>query len=146
MTDGRNLLIVALVAALAYLVGSIGTEPAVVAQGYPGGTADSNAGMVAVTGTVGSGISVLYVIDTKDRRLAVYASKGGKSIELVAARNIEWDFEIETLNDVSRRSPADLRRLFMRGAGKDASGVKIPEDKGTGSGQTPVPGGKEEGD
>jgi hypothetical protein len=50
------------------------------------------------------------------------------------------------LNDISRRSPGDLRRLFMKGAEKGVSDVEIPEDTGTGPGQTPVPGGKEEGD
>ena len=51
MNDTKNLLIVGLVALAAFLIGSADREGAAVAQGYPGGTSDSNSHMVAVTGT-----------------------------------------------------------------------------------------------
>ena len=98
--------------------------------------------MVAVTGTIGSGVSVLWAIDTNDRRLAVYQCKGGKTIELVAARNIEWDFKIDTLNDVSRRSPAELRKLFLRGSekGADEGDMSDSAEKPDSSGKLPEEG------
>ena len=82
MKDPRNYLILALVAAMAFLVGQSVSDRQALGQATPGGTADSNNKMIAVTGTIGSGVSVLWVIDTEQRQLACYRSKGGKSIEL----------------------------------------------------------------
>lgn len=77
---------------------------------------DSNADMIAVTGEYGNGTSVLYLIDTKARQMAVYRSLAGSSVELVAARDIAWDLRIPVLNDRSKAglSPRDLERGFRR--------------------------------
>ena len=113
MKDTRNLAIVALVALAAFLLGNTNRDGTALGQGYPGGTADSNRTMIAVTGTIGSGVSVLWIIDTEYRHLAVYQCRGGKSIELVAARNIEWDQKIEQFHDESLYAPEKLRRDFF---------------------------------
>jgi hypothetical protein len=116
MKDPRNLVIVVLVAVAAYLAGSSGGGSEALGQVSSG---NANQRMVAVTGLVGSGVSVLWVIDTESGQLAVYRSSGGKSIELVGARKIEWDFRIEEFHDESVYSPEDLRKRFRAGAEDD---------------------------
>jgi hypothetical protein len=139
MKDSKNLAIVALVALAAFLAGGTRRDGDALGQGYPGGTADSNGAVVAVTGTIGSGVSVLYVIDTETRHLAVYQCKGGKSIELVAARNIEWDQKIEQFHDESLYTPEKLRRQYfsepVEGPSKGGNG-----SEGSGKGGTPEEG------
>src|SRR5688572_21337419 len=55
-----------------------------------GATADSNNSMIAVTGVDMTGQSVLYLIDTENRQIAVYQAVGGSAgmmgIKLVAAQ------------------------------------------------------------
>lgn len=126
MKDPRNLIIVTLLAGASFLLGRQAHG-----QGYPGGTADSNGGMIAVTGTTGSGVSVLWLIDTVERQIAVYQSRGGKTIELVAARKIEWDLKIEEFHDESLYSPEQLRKLFYgEGGGLKPSEEKAPPEWG----------------
>jgi hypothetical protein len=76
-------------------------------------TSDSNGRMIAVTGIDVTGTSVLYVIDTVEKRLSVYqADGGGKStsgVRWVGARNIGYDFEVDGWNDRSEVSYKDLR-------------------------------------
>ncbi len=127
MKDPRNILILVLAAAAAFLAGTGVRRGEAVAQGYPGGTADSNQRMIAVTGTIGSGVSVLWLIDTIDRQLAVYQCRGGKVIELVAARRIEWDLKIDQFHDESLYSPEYLRQKYMEGSGTGGAGIRNPE-------------------
>ena len=53
--------------------------------------------MIAVTGVDVTGSSILYLIDTESRHLAVYQAQGGASgtqqIKLVGARNIDAIYE-----------------------------------------------------
>ena len=142
MKDPKNILILVLLAGGAFLLGHTISDDTAHGQGYPGGATDSNNRMIAVTGTVGSGVSVLYVIDTESGNLAVYQCKGGKSIALVAARNIEWDLKIQAFHDESLYSPKDLRRLVfdqsesgdVEGPGREGSGQKEPGRDGRGPG------------
>jgi len=67
--------------------------------------ADSNSDMIAVTGEYGNGTSVLWLIDTKSKQLAVYRSMSGNSVALVGARRIEHDLK---LLDYQDRSPSSL--------------------------------------
>jgi hypothetical protein len=81
---------------------------------YPedGGQAAVANGFVAVTGSYGVGTSVLYLVDTVNRQLAVYEARGGSAeqrrIVLVGARKIDLDLQLEGYND---RSEYDYRRL-----------------------------------
>jgi hypothetical protein len=147
MKDPRNYLIIALVAAIALVIGeSLGDRKAL-GQSTPGGTADSNNVMIAVTGTIGSGVSVLWVIDTEQRQLACYRSKGGKSIELVAARNIEWDLKIAQFHDESLMRPDQLKKLYLGGAQDGAEGLMDdPVEAPTTPERRTVPGIPKEGD
>jgi hypothetical protein len=95
--------------------------------GGGGATADSDRHMVAVTGTTSSGSAVLYLVDTKLKRLAVYQATG-KNIELVAARNIEYDLKLDSYHDASadevqvRRLRADWLKAQGGKAGNDDAG------------------------
>jgi hypothetical protein len=96
---------VALLVTCAWLLGDRhGAGTTAEAQSVPagksagGGTADSNNDMVAVTGTASTGAAVLYLVDTRQKRLCVYQASG-KNIELVAARNIEFDLRLDGYRD-----------------------------------------------
>ena len=128
MKDPRNLIIVALVAAGAFLAGGFARRGEALGQGYPGGATDSNNRMIAVTGTIGSGVSVLWVIDSVDRQLAVYQCRGGKSVELVAARRIEWDLKIDQFHDESLYDPESLRQRYYGKPETEDAGTANPED------------------
>jgi len=97
--------------------------------GGGGGTADSDRNMVAVTGTTSTGSAVLYLVDTRLKRLAVYSATG-KNIELVASRNIEYDLKLDSYHDASS-DEVQVRRL--RADWLKAQGGKIgPDDGGDG--------------
>ena len=89
--------------------------PAAAQQGTSsnvGGTVNSNNRFIAATGSVGSGMSVLWVVDTETKRVLVYGTNSmGKNIELRAARNIEWDTKLDYLNDDSQWKVEDLQAL-----------------------------------
>lgn len=137
MKDPKNILILVLLAGAAFLLGHTISQDTAHGQGYPGGSTDSNGRMIAVTGTIGSGVSVLYVIDTESGNLSVYQCKGGKSIALVAARNIEWDLKIQAFHDESLYSPIDLKKLVFdqdESGGAEGTRPGLPgPDSGSGS-------------
>lgn len=68
-----------------------------------GMSADSNSRMIAVTGVDITGQSVLFLVDTVDKQLAVYQASGGapgtQSIKLVGARRIDLDLQLDGFND-----------------------------------------------
>ncbi|MCB9878676.1 MAG: hypothetical protein H6835_13845 [Planctomycetes bacterium] len=88
-----------------------------------GGGSSSGNGFLAVTGSYGVGTSVLYLIDTVSRQLAVYEARGGSAeqrrIVLVGARRIDLDLQLHGYNDRSEYEYADLQRLFEKRDGKD---------------------------
>ena len=86
-------------------------------RSLPGyGTADSNGSMIAVTGIDLTGSSILYLVDTESKQLAVYQASGGtdstQSIKLVGARRIDLDLQLYGFNDKSEFSFEDLERKF----------------------------------
>jgi hypothetical protein len=80
------------------------------------GTADSNGSMIAVTGIDMTGSSILYLVDTKGRHMAVYQANGGsdatQGIKLVGARRIDLDLELEGYNDKSEYPVQELQKKF----------------------------------
>jgi hypothetical protein len=86
------------------------------APGY--GTADSNDAMIAVTGIDVTGASILYVIDTQHRQLAVYQANGGSSsmmgLTFVAGRNIDLDLQVWGYNDKSEHSFREMQEEFKK--------------------------------
>ncbi len=98
------------------------TTPPVV---YPedSGQASSANGFLAVTGSYGVGTSVLYVIDTVNRQLAVYEARGGtesmRRIVLVGARKMDLDLMLEGYNDDSEYDYRKLRDVFDKRGSAD---------------------------
>jgi len=80
------------------------------------GTADSDGNMIAVTGIDVTGSSILYLVDTKGRHLAVYQANGGsgstQGLKLVGARRIDLDLELEGYNDRSEYPAPELQKKF----------------------------------
>lgn len=97
--------------------------PPVVYNEDNGAAAVSSNGFLAVTGSYGVGTSVLYLVDTVNRQLAVYEARGGgmdqRRIVLVGARRIDLDLQLRSYNDRSEYEYDRLERLFQRG-GKTA--------------------------
>lgn len=90
-----------------------------------GVTGDSNHRMIAVTGNDITGQSVLYLVDTIDKQLAVYQASGGapgtQSIKMVGARNISLDLQLDGFND---KTSVDGKSLTFKDLEKRfASGV-----------------------
>jgi hypothetical protein len=81
------------------------------------GNADSNGRMIAVTGVDLTGSSILYVIDTQTRQLAVYQAQGGgastQSVKLVGARRIDLDLQLYGYNDQSEYKYEALEKKFI---------------------------------
>ena len=80
------------------------------------GNADSNEAMIAVTGIDLTGSSILYLIDTQHRHLAVYQASGGsdsmQGLKLVGARKIDLDLQLDGFNDKSEYSFQELEKRF----------------------------------
>ena len=93
--------------------------------GESGQSAAAN-GLIAVTGSYGVGTSVLYVLDTRSRQLAVYEARGGspgsRRLVLVGARRIDLDLQLEGYKDESEFSYRDLVREFQRRGASGATG------------------------
>lgn len=126
----------------------IGTKaaPPLVWGGDSGGSSSSN-GILAVTGSYGVGTSVLYVLDTNTKQLAVYEARGGsagsRKLFLVGARRIDLDLQLVGYNDDSeaevhydqlQRRFGDLRRAAGRADAKDPAHdpATVPPTKGDG--------------
>jgi hypothetical protein len=107
------------------------TRSAEVVYTETAGSASSSNGFVAVTGSYGVGTSVLYVLDTERRQLAVYEARGGSSSQhqlvLIGARRIDLDLQLEGYNDRSEFDYERLERLFAERGSK-----KRPADPETG--------------
>jgi hypothetical protein len=110
--------------------GTAQTQPPVTAGGggalptSPGyGTADSNDQMIAVTGIDVTGSSILYVIDTQHRQLAVYQATSGSAssmgLKFIAGRNIDLDLQVYGFNDKSELSYRQMAEKFEKNPSKD---------------------------
>lgn len=89
---------------------------------------DSGHRYVAVTGHYQDGVALLYVLDQKTQRLAVYQAKGGapnsREVVFVAARDIRLDTLLKSLNDESEYTPDDLEKWF------ESREIPIPNEQG----------------
>ncbi|MCA8950472.1 MAG: hypothetical protein KDE27_13285 [Planctomycetes bacterium] len=98
------------------------SSPEIVYTEGGGGSGSAN-GFVAVTGSYGVGTSVLYVLDTQNRQLAVYEARGGSTeqrrLVLVGARKIDLDLQIESYNDRSEFDYPRLKDLFEKRGKKE---------------------------
>jgi hypothetical protein len=104
-----------------------------------GGTSGANNHAIALSGSIGSGESVVYYFDTDHQRLLVYQYKPGDrgGISLVAARHIDYDLKLEDYRDRSEKTHDQLKSMYdasvaAAGAPKEDLPVKKVE----------IPGGK----
>lgn len=92
------------------------TPVAPLVWGEGSGAASAANGLIAVTGSYGVGTSVLYVIDTTTKQLAVYEARGGSpdaaKLFLVGARRIDLDLQLQGYNDLSEYDYDRLQRKF----------------------------------
>ncbi len=139
MRDPRNTLILALSIGCAFMAGALVARPgAALAQQTTGTTPEGNVAsnnrMIAATGSVGSGMSVLWLVDSENKRLLIYGTNNmGKNLELRAARNIEWDLRLDEYHDESQYKAEDLRRLAERQQKPPRGGA--PEEGSEGGGK-----------
>jgi hypothetical protein len=75
---------------------------------------NSNNRFVAVTTPVGSGESVLFLIDSKSEQVAVYRFVRRKGLEFLAARKIDYDLRVKGYGDVSDFSRDDMKRFYEK--------------------------------
>ena len=117
-------------AAVALAVGWLARGP--ISAGA-GAAADSNSDMIAVTGEDGTGASVLWVVDTKAKQLAVYRAPSGRSVEFVAARNIKWDLRMVGHSDKTgdRYHPFRLEKDYQKYL--RTGGTPVGEDEAAGT-------------
>ncbi len=104
------------------------TQPKFVYSEESGQSASGN-GFVAVTGSYGIGTSVLYLLDTVNRQLAVYEARGGSTeqrrVVLVGARRIDLDLQLRGYNDRSEYEYEQLENLFQKNGRKDAKDAEV---------------------
>jgi hypothetical protein len=113
------------------LVSAQGVDPGATSRisttSSAGASSDSNQDMIAVTGVDVTGVSVLYLVDTKTKHLAVYQASGGsggtQGLRLVGARNIGLDLELDGFNDKTETKGRPLRYkdLEKKFSGLDSS-------------------------
>jgi hypothetical protein len=92
---------------------------------YPSyATATANARMIAATGIDVTGSSILYLVDTEARQLAVYQAQGGTkstmSVKFIGARNIDLDLQVNGYNDKSEYTYQELAEEFAKGSAGDS--------------------------
>jgi hypothetical protein len=113
MAELKNTVPLLLAALLGAAILHLLTPEPVAAQSSDGGRR-----YVAVTGPYQEGVSVLYVLDQVDQRLAVYEARGGaansRRVALVGVRNVALDTELDGYNDESDYSFKDLEELLER--------------------------------
>ncbi len=96
-----------------------------------GGTAAWNNRAIALTGSVGSGESVVYYFDTEQQRVLVYQFKAGDrgGIKLMAARHMDYDLRLEEYRDLSEMSRDALKAAYEKAFGrKGGGGDGAPDD------------------
>ena len=90
-------------------------------SGATASDSNSNNRMVAVTTPIGSGQSVLFLIDTKMEQLTVYKFDRNKGLKFIAARKIDYDLKINGYEDMSEFSRDDLKREYHKQLSREAA-------------------------
>ncbi len=90
---------------------------------------NSNNRFVAITSPVGSGESVLFVLDSKHEQLLCYRFLRNKGLSFLAARKIDYDLKINEWNDQSRFTRDEMKRLYAQHAAR-AAAKAVKGDKG----------------
>jgi hypothetical protein len=85
---------------------------------------DSNNRFVAVTSPVGSGESILFLIDSENDQLLAYRFLRRKGLQLVGARKIDYDLKISEYKDLSEFTRDDMKRLWHKQRSKELRASK----------------------
>ncbi len=95
-----------------------------------GGTAAWNNRAIALSGSVGSGESVVYYFDTEQQRVLVYQFKAGDrgGIKLMAARHMDYDLRLEEYRDLSENSRDALKAAYDKAFGRRVGGGNGGDD------------------
>ncbi len=95
-----------------------GTKPQPLVYEGGGGSMGAAGDLIAVTGSYGVGQQVLYVLDAKNKQLAVYEARGGarstRRLVFVGARRIDLDLRLNAFNDESELGYEDLYKRFKQ--------------------------------
>lgn len=82
---------------------------------------NSNNRFVAITSPIGSGESVLFVLDSTQEQLLCYRFLRNKGLSFLAARKIDMDLKITEWNDQSRFTRDEMKRLQAQQAARAAA-------------------------
>ena len=75
---------------------------------------DSNNRFIAVTAPIGSGESILFLVDSENDQLLAYRFLRRKGLQFVAARKIDYDLKISAYKDLSEFTRDDMKRLWNK--------------------------------
>ena len=119
MNTLERVAIIGLVGAVGYLLGrSFGDKPL-----YADSTVNSDHHMIAVAAPYQAGVSLLYVLDTETKQLAIYEARGGSKssarLSFLAARRVDLDLRLEGYHDDSEYSFSDLAGQFRKNGWTD---------------------------
>jgi len=82
---------------------------------------NSNNRFVAVTSPIGSGESVLFLVDAKKEQIAIYRFDRNKGLKFLAARKIDYDLRIDGYQDMSEFTRSELKKEYQKQAAKAAA-------------------------
>jgi hypothetical protein len=82
---------------------------------------NSNNRFVAVTCPIGSGESVLFLLDSESEQIATYRFERRKGLEFLAARKIDYDLKITGYQDISKYSRDEIRREYEKDRARAAA-------------------------
>jgi hypothetical protein len=82
---------------------------------------NSNNRFVAVTTPIGSGESVLFLLDSEKEQITIYQFDRNKGLRFIAARKIDYDLKINGYEDRSRYTRNDLKQQFEKQIAREAA-------------------------
>lgn len=84
---------------------------------------NSNNRFVAVTTPIGSGESVLFLVDSKKEQIALYQFDRNKGLKFLAARKIDYDLRIDGYQDMSEFTRSELKQEYQKQVAQGAAQV-----------------------
>jgi hypothetical protein len=100
---------------------SVDYRPGLDGRSVPPTASDSNSNnrFVAVTSPIGSGESILFLIDSENDQLLAYRFLRRKGVQFVGARKIDYDLKISEYKDLSEFTRDDMKRLWNKQRSKE---------------------------
>ena len=72
-----------------------------------------------MTSPIGSGESILFLIDSDNDQLLAYRFLRRKGVQFVAARKIDYDLKISEYKDLSEYTRDDMKRIWNKQRSKE---------------------------